>query len=106
MISAALVFGGVVDRTHANGAGDTFVLLDAGLAVLYLGDTFLADKFHAHVFFAAAELRRVHGDEERFYAARLRVLDVLPCDLAVPVHVPAQGPVSKSADIVEVEPGD
>ena len=76
-------------RTHADRARDALVLLDL-VALLHLRARVLVDDLHAHVLLAAAQLRRVDGDEQALDAARLRVLHVLARDLAVPVHVQLQ----------------
>ena len=60
------------------------------MALLHLRARALVDDLHAHVLLAAAQLRRVDGDEQALDAARLRVLHVLARDLAVPVHVQLQ----------------
>ena len=74
-------------NTYRDRAGDALVFLHVLLVLLHLSARVVVDELHAHVLLAAAELRRIDGDEEALDATLLRVLHVLARDLAVAVHV-------------------
>ena len=79
-----------MEKTYANSASNTLILLNVLLSFLNFGASIIIHKLHPHVLLSTSQLWCIHGYKQALYTSFLGMLNIFLGDLAISIDISAR----------------